>query len=73
MSTHSAWKAWQQRGRRRNRSSGSNFDKQTAQSAEEMEAEEERRVMEEKVKRGSESTYEFLRFCGETRFRVERN
>lgn len=51
MSTQSAWNAWQQRGSRRSWSSGSNLERQTAQSA----ADDARRVTEENVKRGSDS------------------
>jgi len=70
-SMHCAWKAWQQRGRNRSWSVGSNLDKQTAQSAEDVVLDDERRVMEEKVKRGRESAMELLWISGDTR-RAER-
>jgi hypothetical protein len=66
---HCAWKAWQQRGRNRSWSVGSNLDKQTAQSLEDVL--DERRVIDEKVKRGRESATEVLGISGDTR-RAER-
>lgn len=65
VSMHSAWKAWQQRGRERRRSELRNFDKQTAQSA--AVTAEERREMDENVKRGSESMTEGGVVSGEIR------
>jgi len=55
VSMHSAWKAWQQRGRRRRRSWWWNLERQTAQSAA---AVAERRVTEENVNSGSVSMTE---------------
>ncbi|KAG2394487.1 uncharacterized protein HKW66_Vig0181350 [Vigna angularis] len=55
VSMHSAWKAWQHRGRRRRRSWWWNLERQTVQSTS---AEEERRVTEENVNYGSVSMIE---------------
>lgn len=71
---HSAWKAWQQSGRRRSRSRCSNFERQTAQSPspQAVSPAEDRRVMEENVNNGSESMMEGEGISGETR-RPEEN
>lgn len=64
-----AWKAWQQSGSNRRISSGSNVDKQTAQSPLDISGEEDGLcLMEEKEKRGSESETEDSKSSGETRW-----